>query len=134
MCSARNARHLPPRGLGPRGRRATAPAWPLNNEGRHDQSPDDQGGSAPERMGERANADRPDNPDRPDGGLRPGPGRRRQIGPDDRMTTILPPVVDDRSARRSDPIDEVKAALDGPSQPRDPIDEVKAALDSRATS
>jgi membrane peptidoglycan carboxypeptidase len=85
-------------------------------------------------MGERANADRPDNPDRPDDDARPGPGHRRQIRPDDRMTTILPPVVDDRSARRSDPIDEVKAALDGPSQPRDAIDEVKAALASRATS
>ena len=86
----------------------------MNNEGRHDQSPNDQSGSATERMGEHANADRPDNPDRPDDGARPGPGHRRQIRPDDRMTTILPPVVDDRSARRSDPIDEVKAALDGP--------------------
>lgn len=50
------------------------------------------------------------------------------------MTTILPPVVDDRVPRRSDPIDEVKAALDGAastSQPRDAIEEVKAALDGR---
>ena len=41
------------------------------------------------------------------------PGQRRQVPPDDRLTTILPPVVDDRSPRRPDPIDEVKAALDG---------------------
>jgi len=53
------------------------------------------------------------------------------------LTTILPPVVDDRSPRRSDPIDEVKAALDAPpSKPlqRDALDEVKAALDGRAAS
>ncbi len=49
---------------------------------------------------------------------------------------MLPPVVDDRSPRRSDPIDEVKAALDHPPGPvqRDPIDEVKAALDARPPS
>ncbi|MDD4868464.1 MAG: transglycosylase domain-containing protein [Mycobacterium sp.] len=64
------------------------------------------------------------------------PGSRRQVSPDDRRTAILPPVVDDRAPRRTDPIDEVKAALDGAasasmSQPRDPIEEVKAALDRR---
>ncbi|MBW0012661.1 transglycosylase domain-containing protein [Mycobacterium sp.] len=51
------------------------------------------------------------------------------------MTTILPPVVDNRSSRVSDPIEEVKAALDSPPSTRlqpDPLDEVKAALDSRA--
>ncbi|WP_085270546.1 transglycosylase domain-containing protein [Mycobacterium parmense] len=52
------------------------------------------------------------------------------------MTTILPPVRDDRpTPTRPDPIDEVRAALAGPpSTPlnRDPIDEVKAALDERA--
>nr|WP_231974977.1 transglycosylase domain-containing protein [Mycobacterium sp. E1747] len=51
------------------------------------------------------------------------------------MTTILPPVVDDRFPRRADPrVEEVKAALDGPpSAPvqRDALEEVKAALDSR---
>jgi membrane peptidoglycan carboxypeptidase len=53
------------------------------------------------------------------------------------LTTVLPPVVDDRSPRRSDPIDEVKAALDAPATgpvQRDPLDEVKAALDGRTTS
>ena len=83
--------------------------------------------------------DRPDNPDRrdPDGsGARPGP-RRRQVPPDDRMTTILPPVVDDRSPRRPDPIEEVKAALDAPASTpleRDALDEVKAAMDGRAAT
>ncbi|KKC01797.1 hypothetical protein, partial [Mycobacterium nebraskense] len=65
------------------------------------------------------------------------PGQRRGVPPDDRLTTILPPVVDDRSPRRSDPsIEEVKAALGGPpSTPlqRDALDEVKAALDSRTS-
>ena len=47
---------------------------------------------------------------------RPRPGQRRQVPPDDRLTTILPPVIDDRSPRRrATPIDEVKAALDGPA-------------------
>ncbi|HKI43587.1 MAG TPA: transglycosylase domain-containing protein [Mycobacterium sp.] len=53
------------------------------------------------------------------------------------MTTVLPPVVDDRSPRRPDPIDEVKAALDSPATGpvrRDAIEEVKAALDGRAAS
>ncbi|WP_144208489.1 transglycosylase domain-containing protein [Mycobacterium tilburgii] len=57
--------------------------------------------------------------------------------PDDRMTTILPPVVDDVSPRRSDPIDEIRAALaDPPARPgsRAALDEVKAALDERAAT
>ncbi|MES3666871.1 penicillin-binding protein, partial [Mycobacterium intracellulare] len=83
-------------------------------------------------MGNRDNDDRPQDP-----GQRNAPrpsNRRRQGPPDDRLTTILPAVRDDRAPRRSDPIDEVKAALAGPpSAPlrRDAIDEVKAALDSR---
>src|SRR6516225_9143264 len=90
-------------------------------------------------MGMHTSNDRPDNPDRrdPDGsGARPGP-RRRQVPPDDRMTTILPPVVDDRSPRRPDPIEEVKAALDAPASTpleRDALDEVKAAMDGRAAT
>src|SRR3979490_2511252 len=106
MCSARNAR---PRGPAARGRHATAPARPLNNEGRHDQSSDDPSGSATERMGKDPNADRPDDSDRP--APRGEGGTRRRVPPDDRLTTIMPPVVDDRSPRRSDSIDEVKAAL-----------------------
>ena len=80
----------------------------------------------------------PDDPDRPQPDrARPGSNRRRQVPPDDRMTTILPPVVDDRSPRRPDPIEEVKAALDGPpSTPleRDALNEVKAAMDGRAAT
>ncbi len=112
----------------------------MNNEGRHDQSPSDRNQSATERVGKHASADRPDSPDSPgpgSSGAHPGPSRRRQVPPDDRMTTILPPVIDDRSPRRSDPIQEVKAALDAPASTpfqRDPIDEVKAALDGRAAT
>ncbi|ORB78004.1 hypothetical protein BST46_21585, partial [Mycobacterium timonense] len=105
-----------------------------NNEGRHSQSSGDQRGPAAEQgAGERRETARPDaDPQR-----RNGPStssRRRQAPPDDRLTTILPPVDDDRAPRRSDPIEEVKAALAGPpSTPlrRDALDEVKAALDSR---
>ncbi|BBX64246.1 penicillin-binding protein 1A [Mycobacterium saskatchewanense] len=64
-------------------------------------------------------------------------GHRRGVPPDDRLTTVLPPVVDDRSPRRSDPIDDVRAALGGTSTgpvQRDAIEEVKAALDGRATT
>ncbi len=86
-------------------------------------------------MSKDANADRPDDSDRP--AHRADGGTRRRVPPDDRLTTILPPVVDDRSSRRPDSIDEVKAALAGPSSkppPRDAIEEVKAALDGRSTA
>jgi len=52
------------------------------------------------------------------------------------LTTVLPPVVDDRSPRRPDPIEEVKAALDGPpstAEQQDSIEEVKAALNDPRT-
>ncbi|WP_420714582.1 transglycosylase domain-containing protein [Mycobacterium sp. Aquia_213] len=104
----------------------------MNNEGRHDQSPDDPSRSATERMSKEPNADRPDDSNRP--AHRADAGTRRRVPPDDRQTTILPAVVDDRSPLRSDPIDEVKAALGGSStKPRDALEEVKAALDGRAT-
>ena len=89
-------------------------------------------------MGMHTGSNGPDDPDRPQpDSARPGSNRRRQVPPDDRMTTILPPVVDDRSPRRPDPIEEVKAALDGPpSTPleRDALNEVKAAMDGRAAT
>lgn len=64
------------------------------------------------------------------------------------MTAVIPPVTDERSAGWVDPVEAVKAALDGPppaplfySAPptsafprRDPIDEVTAALDGRLTA
>src|SRR6185312_3364173 len=115
-----------------------------NDEGRHSQSSGDQPGPAAEHVGNGGNDERPD-PARRDAGPQdpgqrnapPAANRRRQGPPDDRLTTILPPVRDDRAPRRSDPIDEVKAALAGPpSTPlrRDALDEVKAALDSRPAS
>ncbi|WP_264072586.1 hypothetical protein, partial [Mycobacterium palustre] len=73
-------------------------------------------------MAKHTNTGRPANPGRP-------------LRPDDRLTTVLPPVIDDRSPRRRDPIEEVKAALDSPAAApapqRDPLDEVRAALDGR---
>ncbi len=112
----------------------------MNSDGRHDQlSSGDPNGSATERAGKHST---PGEGDRRDG--RVGPGQRRAVPPDDRSTTILPPVTDDRSRGQTDPIEAVKAALDaptrarsmhsGPAQPptpptRDPIEEVKAALD-----
>nr|WP_253851686.1 transglycosylase domain-containing protein [Mycobacterium sp. 1423905.2] len=50
------------------------------------------------------------------------------------MTTILPPVTDDRAPRHADPIQAVKAALDNPPATplqRDPLEQVKAALDGK---
>ncbi|WP_370483290.1 transglycosylase domain-containing protein [Mycobacterium sp. pUA109] len=82
----------------------------MNNDGRGDRSAnDDLNGSpaddaAQRRPGEegRRGADH-DNPR----------GPRRPVPPDDRLTTILPPVRDDTSRRLRDPIEAVKAALDG---------------------
>ncbi|ORA10876.1 hypothetical protein BST14_19800, partial [Mycobacterium arosiense ATCC BAA-1401 = DSM 45069] len=116
----------------------------MNNERRHGESSGDQRGPATEHVGDQNSNERPD-ADRLDVGSQDGerrgapsgPNRRRQAPPDDRLTTILPPVQDDRAPRRSDPIEEVRAALAGPpSTPLrgDALDEVKAALDSRGTT
>lgn len=109
----------------------------MSNEGRHDQSPSDVNESATERVGKHASTDRPENPDPDRRDATPGAGRRRPVPPDDRLTTILPPVIDDRAPRRPDPIQEVKAALDRPASAPlqgDPLEEVKAAMDGRATA
>ena len=73
---------------------------------------------------------------------RPGsPPRRRLSGPsvppDDRLTTILPPVRDDPQRPLRDPIEAVKAALDGQpapatSQRRDSVALATAALEGKA--
>ncbi|KZS65735.1 penicillin-binding protein [Mycobacterium kansasii] len=99
----------------------------MNSEGRHHQSSSDAaGGPATEGV------DQPrGNPGRPEG-ERLSAAPRRQVPPDDRMTTIIPPVTDDRPGH-SNPIEEVRAALDNPpSTPllRDPLEQVKAALNS----
>jgi membrane peptidoglycan carboxypeptidase len=114
-----------------------------SNEGRHSQSPGDRRVPATEHLANHGSGERPDpdgpDADRPDADRPDAPqaqGRRRQAPPDNRHTTILPAVRDDRAPRRSDPMEEVRAALDGPpSTPlrRDALDEVKAALDSRGT-
>lgn len=113
-----------------------------DDQGRHTQSSGDkQREPGTEKVGDHGNDGRPDperrDADRQEPGQRnapPASNRRRQGPPDDRLTTILPPVRDDRAPRRSEPIEEVKAALAGPpSGParRDALDEVKAALDRR---
>lgn len=110
------------------------PAWPLNNDGHRDQSPRNVSGPATERVGERPSSDQP--------------GQRRQVPLDDRMTAIIPSATDERSAGRVDPLEAVKAALDGPppampfrsalptsmSSRRNPIKEVTAKLDGRSAA
>ncbi|MCV7398634.1 penicillin-binding protein [Mycobacterium fragae] len=95
----------------------------MNNEGQQD----------------RSARDAPKGP-AADGAPKPKPTRRRHpVPPDDRLTTVLPPVRDDTSLPLRDPIEAVKAALDGTAPPpraerRDPtIDAVKAALDGKAS-
>ncbi|BBZ11386.1 transglycosylase domain-containing protein [Mycobacterium branderi] len=107
----------------------------MNNEGRQDRSASDVPG------GSRADGDST-RPSESDNGTRrasgPPPRHRRPVPPDDRLTTILPPVVDEQSQRLRDPIEAVKAALDGTPPPpppprrpsRDPVEQVKAALDA----
>jgi membrane peptidoglycan carboxypeptidase len=57
---------------------------------------------------------------------------------DDRLTTILPPVQDDIPNRFKDPIDAVKAALDGrptsrsTSERRDPLEMASSALSAKS--
>jgi membrane peptidoglycan carboxypeptidase len=105
-----------------------------NSEGRQDKSSSDASGSETERAGKHAIPGGPPAPERQDPGT--ASGQRRHVPPDDRLTTVLPPVADDRSPRRPDPIEEVKAALDGSVStpvPQDSIEEVKAALNDPRT-
>jgi membrane peptidoglycan carboxypeptidase len=65
------------------------------------------------------------------------PLRQRLVPPDDRLTAILPPVRDDASDQLRDPIEVVKAALDGRpltrgTERRDPLELATAALEGRA--
>jgi membrane peptidoglycan carboxypeptidase len=119
----------------------------VNSGGRHGQSSDDPKGPPVERAGKHASSDEAAE-------ARPRSGVRRQVPPDDRLTSIIPVVTDDRSPRHADPIEEVKAALDRPegtprhttlsqrdapaegdaAPPRDALDEVKAALDAPASA
>jgi membrane peptidoglycan carboxypeptidase len=107
----------------------------VNNEGHQDRSAaDNPNGSGTDRGSTRSSAENGSGPRH-----KPPPRQRRAVPPDDRLTTILPPVRDDAPPYLRDPIEAVKAALDGtprPPRPRrhDPtIDAVKAALDGKAT-
>lgn len=94
----------------------------MNNEGQQDRSTTDTPSGSGVDGGPRESAGSP-------------PRQRRAVPPDDRLTTILPPVRDDTSAHLRDPIEAVKAALDGPPPPgrRDPeVEAATAALDGRA--
>ncbi|MGB9251556.1 MAG: transglycosylase domain-containing protein [Mycobacterium sp.] len=94
----------------------------MNNEGQQDQSAADN----PNGSGADAGLTRASGP----------PRQRPAVRPDDRLTTILPPVKDDAPNRFRDPIDAVKAALDArpssrSSDSRDSLDRASAALDSK---
>jgi membrane peptidoglycan carboxypeptidase len=112
----------------------------VNNEGNPDQSatrnPNGSGaGGGPNRSSAQNGA-----------GARATPGPRSRLGstnrppvpPDDRLTTVLPPVRDDPSDQLRDPIEAVKAALDGRpltrgSERRDPLELATAALEGRGS-
>src|ERR1700689_671833 len=109
MCSGRHAR-LVRRGSAAPGRRAMAPARPVNNEGQQDQSAADN----PNAAGA-------------DAGLTPTSGSPRRssqrpaVPPDDRLTAILPPVRDDAPNRFRDPIEAGTASLDVGASLRSPV-------------
>ena len=107
------------------GRRAMAPGRPVNNEGHQDQSAADN----PNGTGaDRGPTQPPRSPRRT--------SQRPAVPPDDRLTTILPPVRDDRPDHLRDPIEAVKAALGGRSSDRDPerdpLEMATAALEGKA--
>jgi membrane peptidoglycan carboxypeptidase len=96
----------------------------VNNEGQEDHSATDTPNGAGADGGQSS-----DSPHRP----RPsGP----PVPPDDRLTTILPPVEDDTTRPLRDPIEAVKAALDArsasrTSERRDPLELATAAMEAR---
>ena len=95
----------------------------MNNEGQQDHSAADTPNGAGADGG----------PKQASGSPRP----RSAVPPDDRLTTILPPVRDDAPNHLRDPIEAVKAAMDGrpssrTSELRDPLEMATAALEARA--
>jgi membrane peptidoglycan carboxypeptidase len=95
----------------------------VNNEGQQDHSAADTPNGAGADGG----------PKQASGSPRP----RSAVPPDDRLTTILPPVRDDAPNHLRDPIEAVKAAMDGrpssrTSELRDPLEMATAALEARA--
>jgi membrane peptidoglycan carboxypeptidase len=106
----------------------------VNNEGQQDHSaagtPNgsgaDGGPKSPAESG-GGQGQTPDSPRR----------QRSAVPPDDRLTTILPPVRDDTSRQLRDPIEAVKAALDGRPRTRapdwrDPPELAAAAVEDRS--
>jgi membrane peptidoglycan carboxypeptidase len=92
----------------------------VNNEGQQDQSAADNPNGSASDAGSKQ------------------PRHRPAVPPDDRLTTILPPVKDDAPNRFRDPIDAVKAALDGrptsrSTDARDSLDMASAALNSKTS-
>src|ERR1700759_2760345 len=102
MCSARHARLARRGSRAAPGRRAMAPARPVNNEGQQDQSAAEN----PNGLGAGAGPT-------PSSGSPRQTSQRPAVPPDDRLTTILPPIRDEAPNRFRDPIEAVKEALDG---------------------
>jgi membrane peptidoglycan carboxypeptidase len=105
----------------------------VNNEGQQDHS------AAETPNGSGADGGRKHSSAGNGGGQGPNspPRRRSPVPPDDRLTTILPPVRDDTPHPLRDPIEAVKAALDGrpptsASERRDPLELATAALERRS--
>src|SRR5262245_60172232 len=123
MCLARSGRRRARVRHGPR---AMARGRRVNSEGRDNRSASDvRGGRAADGVDDRktVETERPTvQTERPTVQTeRPAPPRRPAIPPDDRRTAVIPPVRDDTRPLR-DPIDVVKAALDGtpPPPPKQP--------------
>ncbi|MET0474389.1 MAG: penicillin-binding protein, partial [Mycobacterium sp.] len=93
----------------------------MNSEGRHEQSTD---GIRKESSADGEVAPpspvRHSAPSPQDGKTKAFPQAREPLRPDDRQTMVIPPVRHDRPAQYRDPIDAVKAALDGTPPPRFP--------------
>lgn len=89
-------------------------ARPVNSEGRHDRSASDvRKGLAADGVGARPQPRSEGQPRHSDGGRhRPG------APPDDRLTAVIPVVRNAPPAHLRDPIDVVKAALDGNPAPK----------------
>jgi membrane peptidoglycan carboxypeptidase len=97
-----------------------ARGWPVNSEGRHHRSASDVRSGPAADIGAR-----------PPGASGRPQHARRPVPHDDGRTAALPALGNTAPPLR-DPVEAVKAALDGtppPPPPRDPIEVVKAALD-----
>ncbi len=82
----------------------------MNSEGRHDRSSDEVRGG---RAADGGGSPRPQ-------GAPPSKHSRAAVPPDDRETAELPPVRENAGPPLRDPIDVVKAALDGTPPPKPP--------------